>query len=93
MYDRDFESKLQQQAANNYNTAKMESPDICGASVQGSIGQTPSRYRSAPLEEMENQQASIAKDFDLRNQGINFLRENPAFNEFIRLIRMGAISI
>jgi hypothetical protein len=50
-------------------------------------------HRPSALEEMEKQAAHNAEQFQLKSRGIEFLRDNPAFNEFITLIRTGAISI
>lgn len=76
----------------NFNTkmaADQASPQTSGC------GQVPSGsyYRPSPLEEMEKQQIYSAEQAQLKSQGIEFLRENPAFNKFIELIRQGSIGI
>lgn len=49
--------------------------------------------RPSPLESMEAQQARESEAAQLRSEGIEFLRANPAFDQFIVLIRKGAIGI
>lgn len=54
---------------------------------------TKSYYRLNPLEEMEKQVAGNSKRLTLLSEGIDFLRDNPAFVQFIALVRKGSISI
>lgn len=51
------------------------------------------RYRPSPLEEMEKQLAHHDEQMTLKSRGITFLRDHPEFNEFITLIRAGALGI
>lgn len=68
---------------------QQHAPEDC--MVQGTA--PDSYYRPSALEEMEKQAARNAEELQLKSRGINFLRDNPAFNEFITLIRTGSISI
>lgn len=63
----------------------------CGA-MQAAMGYSP--YRKPTLrEDMEAQQQADVLRVDLRRQAITFLSAYPQFDEFIALIRKGAIRI
>jgi hypothetical protein len=59
------------------------------------MGETPAspRSRPSPLEEMEKRQAHNSEEGQKLYEGTSFLRRHPEFNEFIHLIRTGAIGI
>lgn len=50
-------------------------------------------YRPTPLEDMAMADREMQQAAELRREGMAFLSENPAFNQFIALIRKGAIAI
>ena len=81
--------KLQAQGA--YENAKAAQPrDMCGA-VQ-SIGQTPSRLGEYRLrDEAQNRANQHQEIADKAQAAAIFLHEHPEFDEFIRLVRKGAI--
>lgn len=49
--------------------------------------------RPSLREEMEKAQYRDGEQAQLRSEAIDFLRDNPAFDQFISLLRKGAISI
>jgi len=50
-------------------------------------------YRSTPTEEQEKKMAYYADESVKAQQAVIFLKAHPEFDEFIRLIRSGAIGI
>jgi len=79
---------------NDYDYGKSPCPqgqtaDGCGQAVSGGLR----GHRPSPLEEMQKAQASSQDEQSKRSRGIDFLRDHPEFNEFITLIRIGAIGI
>ncbi len=50
-------------------------------------------YRPSPLEDSLKERSRIELRHGQLGEGIAFLQENPAFNQFIELIRKGCISI
>lgn len=83
---------------NNFENAaqalnKKHYADSCGKTMMGQKAEGGYYHRPTALEEMEKSQKHNAEQLQLNNVGIEFLRANPAFNDFITLIRTGAISI
>ena len=76
-----YDAQVQQANADAGTYAKAMAG--CGSSYQ----------RPSALEEMEKNAAHQSEQLQLKSRGIDFLRDNPAFNEFITLIRTGSISI
>jgi hypothetical protein len=72
---------------------KMRAADESIVQRQTGVAGNAGYYRISALEEMEKQAAHNAEQLQLKSRGIDFLRDNPAFNEFITLIRTGSISI
>lgn len=61
--------------------------------VAGSIN-NPARYqRPSLVEELEKQQYAAMEQSERTSRALNFLRANPAFDEFITLVRTGCIGI
>jgi hypothetical protein len=56
-------------------------------------GISGSSYRPSPQEEAEKSASYHFEQGQKASEGARFLAENPQFNEFIRLIRSGSISI
>lgn len=50
-------------------------------------------YRPSAREEAEKASYFHAEKAQKASQAADFLRENPAFNEFVRLLRVGAIQL
>lgn len=58
------------------------------------IGMAPDSYRRPSLrEEAEKSVGYHREQADKHDRAVAFFRENPAFDEFIQLIRSGAIQI
>lgn len=55
--------------------------------------QTTSPYRPTIREEHEKSFAHHNEQLNKHERAIAFFRENPAFDEFVRLIRQGVIQI
>lgn len=87
-YDKESQLKSAAQAQQMAGQAIGKSPQV--ADIQK--GNYEAR-RPSPLESMEAQQARELEATQLRSEGIEFLRANPAFDQFIVLIRKGAIGI
>jgi len=58
----------------------------------GECAQT-SEYRPSPAEEAEKRTHYHYEEAEKASRGAAFLRDNPAFSEFINLIRRGCIQI
>lgn len=66
----------------------------CGQAVVDTAccNQAPGKYRPPTLSEEESRQISYhTAEAERHAQALAFLRKNPAFDEFIRLIRSGVI--
>jgi hypothetical protein len=64
----------------------------CGQATQAVVGLGAYRQPTPTLrEESEKRVGYHREQADKHDRGAAFFRENPAFDEFIRLIRAGAI--
>ena len=92
MYNDDVNAKMQAEKAyyaNNLNQAQTPAPssyygDTCG--VQAGI---PRHW--SMRDEAEKQVGYHREQADKHDRAAAFFRENPAFDEFIQLVRSGAI--
>lgn len=79
--------KTSQDAAKQYASTN-------GAADMAGVGVGSNAYRRPSLlEELEKRQTQANEDESKRYQAIHFFRANPAFDEFIQLIRSGSIHI
>lgn len=71
------------------NMQDMSKTNVQG--IQGSLGSIRN-YRPSAVQEMEKEYSRNCERQESLAQGLNFLTKHPDFSEFIRLVRLGAIS-
>jgi hypothetical protein len=78
----------------NYDNAKqavpMQTKTPSGAALSNAGGYSP---RPSVREELEKRQFQSSDEAMKREAAIQFFRDNPAFDQFIQLIRSGSIHI
>lgn len=65
--------------------------DTCNKVSGAAIGR--GYYKPTPQEELEKAAHHHGEQLHLKSRGADFLRDHPEFNEFITLIRAGALGI
>ena len=86
-----YEHNQKMQAAQK-QIAGLAGSDTCCNQAQA-MGINPEYRRPSPREEAEKNSAYHQELASTLRAGVEFLRENPQFDEFIRLIRAGSIQI
>lgn len=80
-------------AAEKLNYEMNAKQAMCGQAMQQGIGGLGEYRRPSLREESEKHADLHRKEADKRERAAAFFRDNPAFDEFIQLIRSGVISI